>query len=120
MGNDNRRKPLFGMKTLDLRAHLNPERSVEVTQRLVEQENGGPANQRSGYVNPLFLTAAQCSRLEIEQIFDLHIFGDFGYAFLDFVSVDAMCLQVERKIFANLQRRIKRVVLERQANPAIF
>src|SRR5580704_19386944 len=108
------------MKTLDFCPHPDPQRGVEVAQRLVEQKNRRPPDQRSGDVDPLLLSAAQGCWFQIEQIFDLHVLSDFAHPFFDLVRTDTVGFQIEGKIFANFEWWIESVVLKRQANPAIF
>ncbi len=86
MGDDDSRKSLFGMKTFDFCPHPYPQRCVEVAQRLIEQKDCRSPDQGSRDVDPLLLSAAQRCRFQIEQIFDLHVFGDFAHPFFDLVS----------------------------------
>ena len=83
VGDDDGRKSLLGMKALDLRAHLDAQRGIKVTQRFIQQQHSRPADQGARNVDALLLAATQCRRLEIEQFFHVKILGDFGNSFVD-------------------------------------
>ncbi len=65
---EGRSEPLVELD--DLGAGLDAQLGVEVRQRLVEEEDGGLADDRAAQGHALSLAAGECAGLALEQVFD--------------------------------------------------
>ena len=59
----------------DLRAHLHPQLGVEVGERLVEEEDLGPAHDGAAHGHALALAAGELLGLAVEQRLDAQDLG---------------------------------------------
>jgi len=103
---NNRRKPLLGVKPLDLRAHFDTESGVQMAERLIQEQDSGAADQSTRDIDALLLAAAQCSWLQFEQVLDVEILGNFRNTFVDFCLLDSVRFQIEGEVISDRQRRI--------------
>ncbi len=62
VGDEHRRDPQLHEQLVDLGAHLDPQRGVQVGERLVEQQHRGPRRDRSCERDPLLLAARERCR----------------------------------------------------------
>src|SRR6185503_21188061 len=81
------------MQLLDLEAHLHAQLRVEVGQRLVEEEDGRLAHDRTAHRHPLTLSAGKLPRLALEQRSQLEDAGGAIDARLDVVLREAADLE---------------------------
>ena len=66
------------MQARDLDAGLDPQRRVEIGERLVEQEDLRVAHDRAADGDALALAARELARLAVEQVLDLQHLGGRG------------------------------------------
>ena len=64
------------MQPLDLGPHVDAQLGIEVGERLVEQEQLGPAHQRAAHGDALALAARKLRGLAVEEMADLQHLGD--------------------------------------------
>ena len=103
---------------------LQPQTSVQVGQRLVQQQHPGHLDQRPGDGHPLLLPAAQFTGLAVQQFLNLYQGGGFGGAAAHLLPGGPcrpfQVLQREQNVLQYRQMRIQGVVLEYHAHPAQF
>jgi hypothetical protein len=96
-----------------------PQLGVEVGQRLVEQESGGPAHDRTPHGDALALSAGQLARLAIEQLLDFQDACGFAHALFDLVLRGFAVAQPVGHVVVDAHMRIERVVLEHHRDVAL-
>ena len=81
----------FVMQAADFEAHLLTQGRVEVGQGLVQQQNGGPDNDRAGQRHPLLLTAAELGGIAVGKLVHVYDFQHLSDAPLDLQAVFTRC-----------------------------
>ncbi len=109
---------------------LGSQLGVEVRQRLVHQEDLGPADDRSGQRHPLTLAARQRSRLAIEQVIEPEDAGGVGHPLVAFGLVELAGRLVVDDVGPGLERdldvlahghvRVERIALEHHGDVAVL
>ncbi len=115
---DHRRLQPF-VQRRDLGAHLHAQLGIEVGQRLVEQEDGRFAHDRTADRDPLALAARELARLPVEQGAELQQLRrglDLG---VDVGLRRADVLQAECHVLVHRHVRVERVGLEDHRQPAL-
>ena len=72
MGDQDRGDAELALQAPDLAAHGQPQRGVEVGERLVEQQELRLLDQRAGERHALLLAAGQLAGPPVQQLLDLH------------------------------------------------
>ncbi len=105
-------RPEIHVQSLDLRAHLDAQLSIEIGERLVKEEEPGLARDRATDRHALTLSARKLLRLAIEQSLDLQDRGRALDGGFDRGSRCSSHLQPEAKVLAHRHVRIESIVLE--------
>jgi hypothetical protein len=100
------------LEILDLGADLDAELRVQVGQRLVEEEDGGLADERAAHRDALPLSAGELSGQALEQLLDVQHRGDALDARAAVVAAEAAHAERELEVPARREMRVQRVVLE--------
>ena len=100
------------MQAADLETHLLAQRGVQIGQRLVQQQHGGPDHDRAGQRHPLLLAAGEFGRIAVGQMAHVHDFQHLADAALDLGLGDLAQLQAERDVLLDRHVRPDRVALE--------
>ena len=108
------------MELLNLEAHLHAKLGVEIRQRLVEQEHGRFAHDRSAHSDALALAAGKLARLALEQRAELENLARTLDPRIDVAPRQAADLESVRHVVEHAHVRVERVVLEDHGNVAIF
>ncbi len=112
VGHEDERDPDLLLDPFQLDLHLLAQLQVECAERLVEQEDGRPVDERPGERDPLGLPTRDLGRLaalEARQFDELEHVGD---ALLDLGVVDVGAAKTERDVLVDRQVREEGVVLE--------
>ena len=104
----------------DLGTHAGTQLSIQVGQRLIEQEDGRVTNHGTAQRNTLTLTTGQSLRLTVEQVLDLQNLGSLADALVDLVLGHLAQLQTESHVLVNGHVRVQGVVLEDHCDIAVF
>ena len=111
--------PDLRLDALELDLELATQLEVEGAERLVEEQHVGPVDQRPGEGDPLLLAARQLVRLAAfvaGQVDELERFTDPARGL---VLGDALALQAERDVVADVEVGEERVVLEDHVDRAL-
>ena len=119
VGDEDRGHPEPLLQRLDLGAHGQPERRVEVRQRLVEQQELRLLDQRAGERHPLLLAARELARPPVQQLADMHEVGRRPHPADRLVARGLLEAQREADVVAHRHVRIERVGLEDDADVAV-
>src|SRR5690606_10355511 len=92
--------------------------SVQIGERLIQQNQGGFGRQRAGQRNPLLLTTRQLVRVIIRQVLQVHQVEQLRYFLATFGFTQG--LQAEANVVGNGQVREQSVVLEHHADLPLF
>ena len=93
--------PKFVVQSPDFKTHLLPQCRIQVGQRLVKQQHGGPDNNRAGQRHPLLLTAAEFGRVTVRKVVHMYDFQHFADAAFYFGLRHPAQLQSERDVLLN-------------------
>ena len=104
----------------DLDTGLDPQRRVEVGERLVEQEHLRVAHDRAADGDALALAARELARLAVEQVRDPEPLGRLPDARVDVVPRLARELEPERHVVVGAHMRVERVGLEHHRDAALL
>ena len=119
VGHVHERDPDLGLDALELDLELAPQLEVERAERLVEEQHVGPVDQGPGERDPLLLAARQLVRLAAfvaGQVDELERFADPPRGL---VLGDALALQAEGDVVADVEVGEERVVLEDHVDRAL-
>ena len=105
------------MQPLELGPHVMAQLGVEIGQRLVEQQQLGPAHQGAADRDPLLLPARGRRRLAIERVGDPQELGDLAHAALDLRPGDPRLAQRIGQVVVHRQVRIEGEGLEDHGDP---
>ena len=108
------------MELGDLGTHLNAELSIQVGQRLVEQEDLRVTNDSAAQRDALTLTTGQSLRLTVEQLLDGQDLGSFTDQLIDLILRLLAELEAERHVVIHGHVRIQSIVLENHRDVAIL
>ena len=104
----------------DLGTHAGTQLSIQVGQRLVEQEDRRVTDHCTAQGNTLALTTRQSLRLTVEQVLDLQDLSSLADALVDLVLGHLAQLQTESHVLVNGHVRVQSVVLEDHRDVAVF
>jgi len=104
----------------DLGTHAGTQLSIQVGQRLVEQEDGRVTDHSAAQGNTLALTTGQSLRLTVEQVLDLQDLSGLTDALVDLVLGHLAQLQTESHVLVHGHVRVQSVVLEHHGDVAVF
>ncbi len=104
----------------DLGTHAGTQLSIQVGQRLVQQEDGRVTNHCAAQSNTLALTTGQSLRLTVKQVLDLQDLSSLTNALVDLVLGHLAQLQAERHVLVNGHVRVQSVVLEHHGDVAVL
>ena len=104
----------------DLGTHAGTQLSIQVGQRLIEQEDGRVTDHGAAQSNTLTLTTGQSLRLTVEQVLNLQNLGSLADALVDLVLGHLAQLQTESHVLVNGHVRVQGVVLEDHRDVAVF
>ena len=114
----------FLLDAADFLTGLQTQARVEVRQRLVEKKHARYFDQGTGDGDTLLLTAGELARFSVHKMVDLYQFCGFeGFVFHDLLRELCAAFQVfkrERDVLAHGEMRVEGVVLEDQADSAVF
>ena len=96
----------------DLRPRLDAELRVEIRERLVEQEDLRPADDRAAHRHTLALAARECLRLAVEVLLEVEHLRRLGDAAPDLGLREVCELQGEPDVVGYRHVRVERVALE--------
>ena len=115
----NRRYTELALDAPDLGTHRQSQRRVEIGQRLVEQQQMGPLDERASERHALLLAARELRRTPVEERVDSHQRSGFPRPRLRFRAIDLLEPQREHDVLEHAHARIQRVRLEHDADVAI-
>ena len=104
--------PKPALQAPDLDAHVRPERSVEIGERLVEEEDRGLSNHRPAHGHTLALASGQLLRLAIQQRVDAEHLGGPRNPLSDLLSGCLPETKAQREVLAHRHVRVERIVLK--------
>ena len=107
------------LQALHLALHADAQVGVERAQGLVEQQDLRFGDQRAGNGDPLLLAAGELAHPAIEELAELHQFGDLADLGLDRGLVVTAERQAEGDVLANVEMREQREVLPHQPGGAL-
>ncbi len=107
------------MQLGDLDARVDPERRIEIAERLVEQEHGRLAHDGAADGDPLALPAGEVARPAIEVRGELQRLGGAAHAPVDLRPVRLGEAQAEGHVLVDAHMRIERVGLEHHGDLAL-
>ncbi len=113
-----RAEPL--MQLFDLGTHGDAQLSVEVRQRLVEEEDLRVAHNGSAHGDALALAAGELARIASKELGQAENLRRLVDAFFDEALLGAPELQREAHVVGDRHVRIERVVLEHHGDVALF
>src|SRR5882762_4468597 len=106
------------VKALKLLARRGAQFGVKVGERLVEQEDGGLADDRAGKRDPLAFATGKLARLALEQC----TYAEQRSRPLDFhlvkLFLDLLSLQRKRYVVVDREVRVERIALENHGDAA--
>ena len=108
------------MQLDDLGTHAGTQLSIQVGQRLVEQEDRRVTDHCTAQGNTLTLTTGQSLRLTVKQVLDLQDLGSLTDALVDLVLGHLAQLQTEGHVLVNGHVRVQSVVLEDHRDVAVL
>ena len=109
----------FVVQPCELDAHLDPERRVEVGERLVEQEHLGRPHDRAADRDPLTLAAGKGARLAVEELLELQDACRLEHLGVALGLGHARKPKREAHVVAHGHVRIERIGLEHHREPAL-
>ena len=107
------------VQAADLVAQLTAKGGIEARQRLIEQEELWPADDRPAEGHALLLAVRKLARPAIQQFGNAQGSGGLFHAPPDFALGGSPQFQSEAQVAADRQMRIERVVLKDQGHVAI-
>ena len=107
------------LHVLDLEAHRLAQFSVEVGQRLVEQQQFGTAHQSAGQRDALLLTAGKFAGHPLDVLRQMHGLEHFKHAFLPLGALHSLDLERVHDIVEHVHVRPHGVRLEDHADAAL-
>jgi hypothetical protein len=107
------------MQTLQLDAHARAQVSIEVAERLVEEENARLTNDRAPHRDALPLPTTKLAWAALEQTVYLEKVRCPSHPFIDHRSRCAATPQGISQIFINGLMRVKRVVLKHHRHVSV-
>ncbi|AOJ01904.1 hypothetical protein WS70_08735 [Burkholderia mayonis] len=108
----------FAMNSCDLVACLHTQGCVQIGKRLIEQKNTRLAGDGAPDRNALSLAAGKCSRLAIQQMFDLECVRYVENLFSDHCLGRSGQRQSEGQVFIHGHVRKERIALEHHRHAA--
>ena len=109
----------LALDALQLHLHLLAQLQVERAERLVEQEHGGPVDERARQRHALLLPARQLARRRLLAAGQLHQLERLAHAGADLVLRDLAPLEPERHVVRDVQVLEQRVALEDRVHVAL-
>src|SRR6266508_1119331 len=120
VGDVNSRRLQTPLQLLDFRAHLDAELRIEVRERLVEQVDGGFADDRAAESDALTLATRKLLGLAVEQVGDLQDLRRLPDEPVDLGSGELSDLQAELQVLADSHVGIEGIVLEDHGDVAVL
>ncbi|MNV57497.1 hypothetical protein D3C71_1498300 [compost metagenome] len=108
------------MQMLQFEAHLHAQFSVEVGERLVEQEHRRIAHDRPAHRHALALAAGELARATFQQPIQLQNARGLFHFLFDMALAHPADFQAPGHVLFHAHVRIQGVVLEHHRDPAIF
>ena len=108
------------LHVLELGAHVATQLGVEVGERLVHEEDGGPADDGAGQRHALPLAAREFARIAVQQIAELHLGRGIADRLIQFGLRDFPHLKRKADVLRHGLVRIERVGLEHHGDVAVF
>ena len=102
-------------------AQLYAQLGVQIAQRFVHADDGGPCDQRTGDGHALLLAAGKLAD-RLFQLFvgQVHLAGDSAHLIIDFLLFELLHLQAEGDVVIDRHGREKRIALKHDADVALF
>ena len=120
MGDKDRRHACALLDTANLLTHLKAQARIQIGERLVEQQQARILDQRASNGHALLLAAGELRRPAVHQHVHMHQLRDFLRP-LDALRLgDLLRLQGEADVAHHRHVRVERVILENQADAALF
>jgi hypothetical protein len=119
VGHVDERDPDLLLDALELDLHLLAQLEIERAQRLVEEEDGGPVDERARQGDALRLPARDLGRLSVLEAGQLHELEHVGDARLDLRVLHLRPPEAERDVLEDREVREQRVVLEHGVHVAL-
>ena len=108
------------MQLGNLSSHLSTQLSVQVGQRLVQQEHLGITDNGAAQSHTLSLATGQSLGLAVQQVRDVQDAGGLFHAALDLILGSLAQLQAEGHVIKHGHMRIQSVVLEHHGDVAVL
>ena len=109
----------LALDRLELHLHLLAQLEVERAERLVEQQHGGPVDERAGERDALALAARELVRLRRLAPGQPHQLERLGHARADLVRRHLAALEPERDVALDVEVLEQRVALEHRVDVAL-
>ena len=119
VGDQDRGHAELALQALDLGAHGQAQGGVEVGERLVEQQELGPLDERAGERHALLLAARKLGRAALQQLVDLNEGGGLLGAPARLRLGHLLELEREHEVLQHAHMRIERVGLEDDPDVAV-
>ena len=108
------------VKLSDLYTHLRTELRIEVTKRLIHEEDLRSTNDRTSHGNSLSLTTGQSLRLSVKQMLEVKDSCSLMYLLIDFILRNLTKLQTKCHVIIHGHMRIQSVVLENHRDISVL
>ena len=112
VGHVDRGHPQLVLHVLELRAHVAAKLRVEVGERLVHQERGGPAHDRPREGDPLPLPAGELTRVALQQILHVDLGRRLAHRRRPLVRPESPHLERKADVLRHRLVRVERVGLK--------
>ena len=119
MGHVDHGRAQLAMQARQLQAHLHAQGRIEVGQRLVEQEDRGPAHDGAADGHALALAAGELARPALQQRTDLQDLRDLADALAHLGAGQPGHLQREAHVLLDGHVRVQRIALEHHRHAAL-
>src|SRR5439155_12798622 len=109
------------LQALDLAAHLMAQPRVEVRERLIEEQDVRPLDQRARERDALLLAAGELRGPPVQELRDLYERRRFAHALVALRLRDAAAkLEREADVLRDRHVRVERVALEDHSDPPVL
>ena len=108
------------LHVLQLGAHVAAQLGIEVGERLVHEEDRGPAHHGAGKRHALTLAARKLARITVQQLVDLHLGGGIADGRLLLGLRNLPHLQRKADVLRHRLVRIERIGLEHHRDVAVL
>src|SRR5512143_712965 len=119
VGDVDRRRRIALLEPRQLGSHLDPQRGVEIRERLVEQEERGPPHEGAAESDALALAAGELARSAVEIRREAEVLGRVAEPLVRLRPRHLAHLEAEGEVLADRHVRVERVALKDHRDVAV-